>query len=200
MMKPRLLLIYLLCGGLLPAFTPVSQADPTLNNSDATHAITDLQSREPCSYRQQINNKALRAVANYDASLLEIPKNVVNVYNDDEGNIFYALTGGVIKGVLHTAGRISTSLVDFATLLIPTEPLTTPTYAWENPQQDTSYNDYKFDECPPDDAVIAKPDLAAVKPKPTVAVPPRPVPSYPVYDNNEVNPKLDTMFKEKMMK
>ncbi|MDD2725662.1 MAG: exosortase system-associated protein, TIGR04073 family [Methylovulum sp.] len=190
--------VYVLCSGLITTYLPQSMADQQDDNTSIAATVNTLQSQQPCSYAQKINEKALRMVSNFDSSLLEIPKNIINTTNDS--NIFYGLTGGLAKGLINTLGRVSVGFADFISLPIPTKPVAYPLHVWDDFDKDTQYNDiFRLDNCPPSDEVIATPDVPAVQTK-VVAVPPRPVPDNFGGDNEHTNRKLDTLFKKQMMK
>ena len=90
------------------------------------------------SYGSAIGTKAASGFANMGLSFLELPKNVVNTTN--QTNLAVGLTGGVVKGIIHTAGRILTGAADLLTFPFPTQPITDPVYPWENYTIETRYN------------------------------------------------------------
>ena len=90
------------------------------------------------SYETAILTKLGSGSSNMFLSPLEIPKNIINTTN--EYNLALGVTGGVIKGLLHMAGRFLAGTVDTFTFPLPTEPLTNPTYVWEDYKTETSYN------------------------------------------------------------
>jgi len=190
--------VYILCSGLIITYLPQTLADPQYDNTEIAETVNTLQSQQPCSYGQKINEKALRMVSNFDSSLLEIPKNIINTTNDS--NIIYGLTGGLAKGLINTIGRIGVSFADFISLPIPTKPVAYPLNVWDDFDKDTQYNDiFRLDNCPPSDEVVATPDVPALQPN-VVAVPPRPLPDNVGGYNDHTNRKLDTLFKKQMMK
>ncbi len=90
------------------------------------------------SYTTTIFTKLGVGFSNLFGGIAEIPKNVINTTN--EYNLALGITGGVAKGALHTAGRMLAGTVDILTFPLPTEPLTNPTYVWEDYKTETSYN------------------------------------------------------------
>lgn len=90
------------------------------------------------SYGATIGTKAGAGFANMALGIIELPKNVVNTTN--QTNLAVGLTGGVVKGIVHTAGRILSGAADFLTFPFPTEPITDPAYPWENFTIETRYN------------------------------------------------------------
>jgi putative exosortase-associated protein (TIGR04073 family) len=90
------------------------------------------------SYGAAIGTKAGSGFANMALSFLELPKNVVNTTN--QTNLAVGLTGGVVKGIVHTAGRILSGAADLITFPFPTQPITDPVYPWENFTVETRYN------------------------------------------------------------
>lgn len=92
---------------------------------------------EAPTYGEQFAEKAGTGFTNLLTGWIEIPKNVINVTN--ESNILWGLTGGVIKGTLHTVARTAAGAFDFITSPIPTKPLVRPAFVWENFTVDTTY-------------------------------------------------------------
>lgn len=94
--------------------------------------------QQPADYGTVIGNKLKSGMFNLTLSPLEIPKNVINTTN--ETNLALGATGGVLKGLLHMAGRFMAGAVDTLTFPIPSEPITNPPYPWQNYKTDTTYN------------------------------------------------------------
>ncbi|MFM8331377.1 MAG: exosortase system-associated protein, TIGR04073 family [Candidatus Methylumidiphilus sp.] len=90
------------------------------------------------SYGTAISNKLGAGFANILLGVVEVPKNVVNTTND--GNMALGVTLGAVKGLIHMCGRGMAGALDVLTFPLPTEPLTTPQYVWEDTKQDTRYN------------------------------------------------------------
>jgi len=197
MIKSNRFSLPLICAALLSVHSSISLADETVDYEAVAGAVNQIQSHAPCSYGRKINEKGLRTVANLLLSLPEVPKGVVNVTNDS--NIFFGLTGGFLKGVINTTGRLATGVVDLVTLPVPTKPIAYPLYSWEDFDQDTRYDSlFRSDKCPNGDVVVGKPEAAAVKPA-VVATPPRqPIDNSGYPDQN--NRKIDTLFQQRMMK
>ena len=167
---------------LLTAYAPLTQADH--------------QPEQQRSYGSKIGNKALNGFANLTTSTLEIPKNIINATN--QSNIFYGLTGGLFKGVLNTVGRMAVGITDLITFPLPTKPIARPVYIWDDFDVDTTYGDlFRLDRSPDiEEPVIEEPVAQSVAP---VAV----APKEPVdFDQNQqdINRKLDTLFKKRMLK
>lgn len=199
MIESKRFYVLLLCTGLMAAYLPTSMAEGAADNIELADTVNAIQSQPKCTYKQKINEKALRAVSNFDSSLLEIPKSIINTTN--ESNIIYGLIGGVIEGTLNTAGRIGTSLADLLSLPIPTKPIAYPQNVWDDFDATTTYGDtFRLDECPPNDMVVATPEIPVVKPPAAVTVPPRQGLDNVGYSKDLTNRKLDTLFKKQMMK
>ena len=90
------------------------------------------------TYGSDISTKLGLGFSNLVLGFFEIPKNIINTTN--EANLALGVTGGVAKGVLHTAGRMLAGTLDILTFPIPTEPLTKPAFPWENYKTETTYN------------------------------------------------------------
>ena len=100
-------------------------------------------SREPPKaatqdYGTAISEKLGAGFANFGLGFLEFPKNVVITTN--EVNLAFGVTGGMIKGALHTIGRMLAGTVDILTFPLPTEPIVVPQFVWENYTVETRYN------------------------------------------------------------
>lgn len=177
MIKSKRFFILSLYAGLLATYLPVSHANEYYDEQVENAAILhEAQSHVPCSYGQKINEKSLRILSNLGLGVMEIPKNVIIVTNDN--NIFLGLTWGVVKGVAHTVGRSVNGVADLLTLPLPTKAAVYPWYPWEYYDRSTTYRAFfKEDVCAPNQGKgIAAP--IPVKPGQMVApVQPRPMPN-----------------------
>ncbi len=91
------------------------------------------------NYNERVKTKALSGLANIGASFLEIPKNVINISNDT--NVVWGVVGGAPYGGLIMAGRIVSGIADLVTCFIPTTPITTPVYVWDDFDKNTTFGD-----------------------------------------------------------
>lgn len=94
---------------------------------------------EEKSYGEKIGMKAASAFTNMTLGWLEIPKNIINVTNAKDSNIFYGFVGGTFKGAINTVGRAAVGITDLLTFPLPTEPIAYPVFVWDNFDADTSY-------------------------------------------------------------
>lgn len=101
-----------------------------------TYPASESQKAE--TYQSVISAKLGSGFSNLVLSPLEIPKNIINTTN--ETNLALGVTGGVAKGLLHMAGRFMAGVVDTLTFPIPSQPLTTPPYPWQDFKIETRYN------------------------------------------------------------
>jgi putative exosortase-associated protein (TIGR04073 family) len=100
---------------------------------------------ESKDYGTKVGNKALSGLTNITTGALEIPKSIINTTNDS--NFVFGVIGGVIKGMLTAAGRISSGVVDLATAPIPTKPIVHPERIWDDFDQETTYGKkFRLDE------------------------------------------------------
>jgi putative exosortase-associated protein (TIGR04073 family) len=198
-------LIIALLTAYLGAFSPLGSAAGMQTYGSGKGGYGE---RTPCaktgpydqSYGSKIGNKALRGFTNILLSPIEIPKNVIITSNIS--NPFYGIIGGIFKGLLHTAGRMSAGLVDVVFFPLPTKPNTDPIYPWNDYfDRDTSYCDV-FDldfaeEEQPEQAIAPVPVVPAA---PVVIAPkPQPIDNSKLY-NQEANHQLDEVFKKRMKK
>lgn len=153
------------------------------------------------SYGAKVGHKALNAFANLTTSVLELPKNIINVSN--QSNIFYGVTGGLFKGIVNMAGRIGVGVADLVTIPLATKPIAYPIYIWDDFDVDTTYNDafrldWSSEAVPPAPEPVAETEAPA-----PVPAQPEPVKDYSEqYQQSYPNPneKLDAYFKKEMMK
>lgn len=106
---------------------------------------SNLFAEEQPSYGSKVGYKALNGFTNILTAVLEIPKNIINTTN--QSNIAYGIAGGLAKGILNTAGRLSSGVADLVTFLLPTKPIAQPPYIWNDFDADTSYGKmFRLDE------------------------------------------------------
>lgn len=195
--------VVLLFTGLFMAYTPMTQADMQQQNYGnqvgANRSFTPISNTDnsfrQSSYGEKVGDKALNAFANMTTSTLEIPKNIINTMN--QGNFFYGVFGGFIKGLVNTLGRTGCGIADFITIPIPTKPIAYPLYVWDDFDVDTTYGEvFRLDET----QKINQPVTEAPVPTPVKTQPRAPVVDRSDQYNHETNRKLDSMFKKEMQK
>ncbi len=89
------------------------------------------------SYPARLGAKLGNGLANAVTGIAEIPKTIM-VSNRKEG-VAYAATAGVITGMVHMVGRTLSGAYDLVTFMIPTKPIVTPDYIWDDFDKETSY-------------------------------------------------------------
>lgn len=92
------------------------------------------------SYGETVRTKLASGLTNMSFGIAEIPKNMINTSN--EANVLLGVTGGVLKGTLHSVGRLLAGAVDFLTFPVPSQPITHPTFVWQEFTTDTSYGPF----------------------------------------------------------
>ncbi len=90
-------------------------------------------------YDIKIRRKLGIGLGNVVSSWLEIPKSMINTYN--QSNFWFGISGGLIKGLVNTGGRVLTGTLDVLTFYIPTEPIPQPALVWEDFDADTRYGE-----------------------------------------------------------
>lgn len=95
---------------------------------------------EEPDYGEAIRYKLGSGFSNMLLGLGEVPKNVINTAN--ETNALFGISGGLVKGVLHTLGRTLAGTVDVLTFPVPTKPITHPPYVWQGWKTETTYGPY----------------------------------------------------------
>jgi putative exosortase-associated protein (TIGR04073 family) len=182
---------------LLLAQAPVFAVDyyqQQLQNEQLLKRQVALQKKmERARYFRQVGDKALYGVTNIVSSPLEVPKNLINLYNDPDSNLMYSIVGGFLKGALDGAARIGNGFTDVVTAPIPTKPAVQPKYVWDDFDKTNTYG--------PILRLVDNPKI-----EPYVAPAPRPVAAVtPIDDQTEqyteqTNQNLDTMFQQEMRK
>lgn len=153
-----------------------------------------IKQQERARYRHQVGDKALNGAVNILSAPLEFPKNLINLTNEPDSNIFYGIIGGAIRGSIDAAGRISNGIADVLTAPIPTKKVVYPHYVWDDFDQ---YNTYGKVMRLVDNPPITAPEIPAPRPVSAVKpVTPDPTDRY----RQETNSRLDTMFQREMMK
>lgn len=89
------------------------------------------------SYLTGFTNKISQGLANIAFGFIEIPKNIINITNDQ--NIFVGMTWGVVRGVVHGVSRTLVGGAEFITSPIPTSEFASPAYVWDRFSEDSRY-------------------------------------------------------------
>lgn len=92
------------------------------------------------TYGETVRTKLASGLTNLSFGIAEIPKNMINTSN--EVSVLLGVTGGVLKGTLHTMGRLLAGTVDFLTFPVPSQPITHPAYVWQEFTMDTTYGPF----------------------------------------------------------
>ena len=88
-------------------------------------------------YTARLGAKLGNGIANAATGIAEIPKGVM-VANREQGPA-YAATAGFVTGMVHMLGRTLCGAYDLVTFMIPTKPIITPDYVWQDFDRGTSY-------------------------------------------------------------
>ncbi|MCF7987150.1 MAG: exosortase system-associated protein, TIGR04073 family [Methylovulum sp.] len=89
------------------------------------------------SYPARLGAKLGNGIANAATGIVEIPKTIM-VANREHGPA-YAATAGFVTGLVHMTGRTLSGAYDLVTFIVPTKPIVTPDYVWEDFDKETSY-------------------------------------------------------------
>lgn len=92
----------------------------------------------PDVYFSRAGMKILSGVANVATGWMELPKNI-SLWPQRESNALVALSEGVLRGIVHTASRTGSGVLDIATFWLPTFPTPTPLFIWEDFSQESAY-------------------------------------------------------------
>lgn len=90
------------------------------------------------SYRINAGEKLVGGIANVATGFIELPKTMI--LTSQRENLLYGMTIGLVKGVMHTAGRTLIGALNVATFMLPTDPWVEPQYVWEDFGTETSYH------------------------------------------------------------
>jgi putative exosortase-associated protein (TIGR04073 family) len=175
-------------------YAPLTKAEPVTQAWDIDAPSPKIPTK-PQSYGERISEKAVSSFANLATGWLEMPKNVINTTN--QSNIIYGFTGGLAKGMIHTAGRMGVGIADLITLPLATKPMIYPLYIWEDFDVDTNYGDVMRLHEPP-----IRTQETALPPIPQAAPPAAPAsaPVAPMQYPTDTNRKIDAIFNKEMMK
>jgi putative exosortase-associated protein (TIGR04073 family) len=199
MSKFRHFFVSLTYSGLLLSVTQVTLADYTqeqLQNERLLKHELALQKRfQQKQYQHQVEKKAISGITNIATGFLEVPKNMINLTNDEDSNIVYGVIGGGVKGVIDAVGRMTVGTFDLLTAPLITKPVVYPKNVWDDFDKSNVYdkifrldNSYK----------TAKPPIVQ-----TVAIV---QPRLPVienanqYSHEEANRRMDAIFENEMRK
>jgi len=195
--------ISLLFTAFFMVYAPMTRADMQQagygNQAGGTYTPSAGDPLRQSNYGEKVANKALNGFANLVTGPLEIPKNIINTMN--QSNFFYGLFGGIIKGLVNTAGRMGVGIADLVTFPLPTKPIAYPLYIWDDFDVDTTYGDvFRLNKTQKIDQPVAA--TPVTQPIPTaVATPPKATVVDPSTQyNQDTNRKLDTLFKKEMQK
>ena len=205
MIKCHRFYVSLIFTGLLMVYTSMTQAEMEQqqgysSENSVYNPVSNAGNPLPqASYGKKIGNKALIGFANLTTGILEIPKNMINTIN--QGNFFYGVAGGFIKGTVNTLGRMGSGIADIITLPIPTKPVVYPLFIWDDFDVDTTYGDVlRLNKT---QKTIPPVTLAPVAPPVPVAVATPPKAAAVAGFNQspqETSRKLDTLFRQEMQK
>ncbi|MCF8005949.1 MAG: exosortase system-associated protein, TIGR04073 family [Methylovulum sp.] len=92
---------------------------------------------EASSYPARFGSKLGNGLANAVTGIVEIPKTVM-VSHREQGAA-YAATAGFVTGLVHCLGRTLSGTYDLVTFMIPTKPIVTPDYVWQDFKKETTY-------------------------------------------------------------
>jgi putative exosortase-associated protein (TIGR04073 family) len=102
-----------------------------------TLCLVTPQIASATTYPDRMGTKLGNGLANIVTGIVEIPKAVIN--GNRKSGAAYAATGGVMTGMVHMMGRTLLGAADLVTFMIPTKPIITPDFVWQNFKQDTGY-------------------------------------------------------------
>ncbi|WP_394754131.1 exosortase system-associated protein, TIGR04073 family [Crenothrix sp.] len=190
--------VSLSCTSALLVFTPVIWADyaqqQLQNEQLLKHEIERQKHFRQQQYKRQVEKKAINGFANITTGFLEVPKNMINLTNEEDSNIVYGVIGGGVKGIIDAVGRMTVGTFDLLTAPLPTKQVVYPKYVWDDFDKSNTYDKvFRLDESYKTAAPIIQP-VAIVKPRLPV------IEDADQYSREEANRRLDTIFENEMRK
>ncbi|HWP00485.1 MAG TPA: exosortase system-associated protein, TIGR04073 family [Methylococcus sp.] len=88
-------------------------------------------------YASRTLHKLGTGLANLTLGWVEIPKSMIATTN--QTNVLFGISGGLLKGILHTTGRTLAGALDLLTLPLPTRPIAQPAFVWQRFDTETRY-------------------------------------------------------------
>ena len=82
-------------------------------------------------------DKLSQGAANIAFGFIEIPKNMINITNDQ--NILVGLTWGLIRGIVQGVSRTLVGGLEVITSPVPTSEFASPAYVWDRFSEDSRY-------------------------------------------------------------
>ncbi|ESS73315.1 hypothetical protein MGMO_26c00270 [Methyloglobulus morosus KoM1] len=188
-------LFLLLLSVQMPVFAEDYYQQQLQNEQLLNHELKRQNQVRHKSYGRLVADKSLNGLANMASAPLEIPKNIINISNEPDSNVFYGLFGGIIRGSLDTAGRILNGANDLVTAPLPTKPVVQPKYIWDDFDQTNSYGQfYRLVDNPKIEPYVAP----TPPPRPVAVV--QPIDDRTEQYSQQTNQNLDTYFKQEMQK
>ena len=102
-----------------------------------TSSLLTVPSAHAEGYLSGFANKLSQGIANVSTGFIEIPKNVINI--TDEDNIFMGMTWGILRGAAQGVSRTVVGGVELISSPIPSSEFASPAYAWERFSEDSRY-------------------------------------------------------------
>ncbi|ASF46461.1 exosortase system-associated protein, TIGR04073 family [Methylovulum psychrotolerans] len=100
-------------------------------------ALLSAYDTNASSYPARFSSKFGNGVANAVTGIAEVPKTII-ITKRRQGWA-YAATAGFFTGMVYMVARTLNGAYDMATFLIPTKPIVTPDYIWQDFDKETSF-------------------------------------------------------------
>lgn len=102
-----------------------------------TGAVLATPSAHAEGYLSGFTHKISQGIANMATGFIEIPKNVINITEED--NIFVGMTWGLLRGSAHGISRTLAGGAEFISAPIPSSEFVSPAYVWDRFSEDSRY-------------------------------------------------------------
>lgn len=94
-------------------------------------------------YHSRASMKILSGVANVTTGWMELPKNIV-LWCQKDNSILVGFPEGLLWGIVHTASRTGSGIVDLVTFWLPTFPTPNPPFIWTDFSQESDYYGWRI--------------------------------------------------------
>ncbi len=95
-------------------------------------------------YFERSGLKLISGIVNVATGWMEFPKNI-SLWRDKTDDELVGVTEGVLRGLVHTASRTASGVLDLATFWLPTFPTPNPPFIWEDFSRESEYYAFRTD-------------------------------------------------------
>ncbi len=107
---------------------------------------SQVQAREEITtsvYFSRAGTKILSGAANITTGWMELPKNIV-LWCQKDNNVLVGFPEGLLWGIFHTVGRTGNGALDLVTFWLPTFPIPSPLFVWDDFSKESEYYGWRM--------------------------------------------------------